>query len=549
MNVSLAVKPPDGMLDSVIRENEGWQDFLIYRAGWYKDAITGMKETATDCRCTACGSFMKLGRDYQMGTNWGKGPTFGVCWGDKNGWHKARNGDEIQCPECGRTVRLVHVSSIADAQRYAWIMTAERQGDVFLLYFWRIDRNVSKGGGITWSVKPWEAYSFHGGRCQRHSHWYSYMGRVGIGEEWTSLKGFRDEIRNVDRVYCPEGLDMVARGTEMENSKLELYMKVEGEWLFPVTWCRIFQKHPKAEILMTGRAAKLVAGMIAREKREHLRTSWGYVTEEWNSRTDLLRELNWRKKKPHELLRIEKDVLPYFTEKEREDGAERLLALIREVKAGIPCRPGEEAPNLTEEEYKIVGAHGLTPGKVDRYLEKQKQKYPNRHNGKTDLWDYWRMAEALGIDLRDPEELLPQNLERAHDRCVEQQKAEKKRIREEGFRRQFETLREFEWDSDGILIRPVRDEAELITEGKTLHHCVASYAQRIADGKTAIFLIRQAETPEKPWYTLELDVKNQKVIQNRGERNCDRTPEVEAFEKAWLQWLRTKSKRKEKKAA
>ncbi len=28
------------------------------------------------------------------------------------------------------------------------------------------------------------------------------------------------------------------------------------------------------------------------------------------------------------------------------------------------------------------------------------------------------------------------------------------------------------------------------------------------------------------------------AVQNRGLRNCDRTPEVEAFEKAWLEQIR-----------
>ena len=67
---------------------------------------------------------------------------------------------------------------------------------------------------------------------------------------------------------------------------------------------------------------------------------------------------------------------------------------------------------------------------------------------------------------------------------------------------------------------------------------MASYARSHASGKTAILFIRQAKAPDKPFFTLEFDEKKMVVVQNRGLRNCDRTPEVEAFEKAWLEGIR-----------
>lgn len=100
---------------------------------------------------------------------------------------------------------------------------------------------------------------------------------------------------------------------------------------------------------------------------------------------------------------------------------------------------------------------------------------------------------------------------------------------------------ELEWLSfkaGGLLIRPCASEDELIQEGRELHHCVSSYAKSHAEGKTAILFIRQAKAPDKPFFTLEFDEKNLTVVQNRGLRNCDRTPEVAAFEKAWLEQVR-----------
>ena len=99
-------------------------------------------------------------------------------------------------------------------------------------------------------------------------------------------------------------------------------------------------------------------------------------------------------------------------------------------------------------------------------------------------------------------------------------------------------LEPLSFELDGLLIRPCQTEAELIREGKDLHHCVATYAKRHAEGKTAILFIRQVTEPDQPFFTLEFDEKAKKVRQNRGLRNCDRTPEVKAFEKAWLSFVR-----------
>lgn len=92
--------------------------------------------------------------------------------------------------------------------------------------------------------------------------------------------------------------------------------------------------------------------------------------------------------------------------------------------------------------------------------------------------------------------------------------------------------------ADGLLIRPAASQQELTDEGNALHHCVSTYGKKHANGKTAIFFIRRKNMPRKSFYTLELDERKLTVQQNRGMRNCPRTPEVRAFEDLWLSWVR-----------
>ena len=154
------------------------------------------------------------------------------------------------------------------------------------------------------------------------------------------------------------------------------------------------------------------------------------------------------------------------------------------------------------------------------------------------LLDYWRMAELVGRDLADPAVRWPGDLLEAHDRmsaAVAQLEAQEAAFKFRIRRRQLARYA-FRWR--GLCIRPAASQKELVAEGDALHHCVGTYAKDHANGKTAIFFIRRAKEPWKSFYTLELDVGKLAVRQNRGQRNCARTKEVEAFEAAWLAWLK-----------
>ena len=83
-------------------------------------------------------------------------------------------------------------------------------------------------------------------------------------------------------------------------------------------------------------------------------------------------------------------------------------------------------------------------------------------------------------------------------------------------------------------------------------HCVGTYVDRYADGKTALFFVRRITEPDTPFYTLELREESMTVVQNHGYRNSLQTLEVKAFEEKWLKWAKkqkakAKAGQKEKK--
>lgn len=144
------------------------------------------------------------------------------------------------------------------------------------------------------------------------------------------------------------------------------------------------------------------------------------------------------------------------------------------------------------------------------------------------------ISQEVGDDLSSPEIMYPQNLVTAHDSVTQRYQYKKDDILKQKFKLRYKELSKFSFEADGLLIRPAKTQNEMVTEGKKLCHCVATYVKSHSDGKTAIFFIRKTDSPKEPYYTLELNEKSGKVLQNRGLRNCERTEEIKDFEEKWL---------------
>jgi hypothetical protein len=371
---------------------------------------------------------------------------------------------------------------------------------------------------------------------------YVYTGKATVklvGYRWhmynySRTKTWEQRTKCTDGVACPElRMDFdpaIFRGTFAENSHLAEY--IAGSGCCPVTYLRLYQKHPQIENLVVQHLDPLLNDLIRKNSR--YQSSWRAGMPTMN-----LPEVNWKEKKPAKMLGLTKpemqDVIRYRW------GADE-LEFYRAAKSG-GVRPEDVALcreygfraclDWLSEERPLMGDL--------RYLDKQKQKQdmPERAGLLTLKYfeDYLDMAHELGDDLRDPSVRRPQNLITAHDTASMRYTMRKNAVERGKFIRRYGELQKFCWASDGLEIHPARSQYEMTREGQMLHHCVARYAKSHADGKTAIFFIRRSIDPETPFYTLELDERTGDVRQNRGSRNCARTEEVTAFEEAWLEHI------------
>lgn len=184
--------------------------------------------------------------------------------------------------------------------------------------------------------------------------------------------------------------------------------------------------------------------------------------------------------------------------------------------------------------------------KLDRYLERQDIRHIR------DYFDYIRWMREMGYDLKNSYNLYPRDFAEAHDQKQIEYQRERSKIEKERRKKFNKVLKEMAKSAKDIkplnlkigeiFIRPPHELDELKIEGETLHHCVATYIDKVAKGETMIFFIRKESEPDKPYYTLEWKGR---VIQCRGMRNSNPTAEVKAFveefDKLMAEYMRKKA--------
>lgn len=532
-------EPPEDVVGFACRQGAFDRVYLIYKADRVYEPLEDRLEQTVSVVCSECGrEFHARKLDAGgCGHSWAPAP-FG--W-----WNNAANeavisGQKTVCPCCGKEAETVHVGSISRHYNEliddAWVailsrLPVEGRRDRLVLTDWCVRRCVSKQGRTRYEVWPYTAWVVEETKVVRLMGYGKYMGRISLWGEWKQRKAFFDDFGS-GGLLMPWHKGLL-EGTTAENSKLDLYWEAGGQRL--AGYLALWRKRPAVENLLVQGFGPLVAELIREEAG-----SCGY-----RGGIPKLPEVNWREKRPAAMLGLNREELRLVRELGWNASDLKLYRVVRD--GGAPVRLPEDMEPLRARGARDCGEILKEAPKEDfwrvlRYLEKQRKEWYT-------LRDYWAMAGKLDWDLTDGLVRWPRNLKAAHDRAMEEQRHRADELLAERFRQRAEQLEKFSFAAGGLLIRPCRDQAELIAEGKALHHCVGSYAKDHAEGRTAILFIRRAEEPDAPYFTLELDEKRLEVRQNRGLRNCDRTPEVREFEETWLAWVRAGAAKRKRRSA
>ena len=276
------------------------------------------------------------------------------------------------------------------------------------------------------------------------------------------------------------------------------------------------------------------------------------------------RILNWNAKRPEQFLRMTKTDAKLFIRsgmdwKDLKDWKETEPKLSLERYTKMAEEIGSR--DLLREMLVCAKAAGTDPEQAFRYV---RSLMPKCRMGGVPIrtiirhWkDYLGMAQQLGYDLTDSTVAMPKNLQERHDTAAEiirtqASEAEMKRYRKR--RRELEKKYAFRMGELCVLI-PTGSE-EIITEGKTLHHCVGGYAARHIQGMTDILFLRKTKSPGRSLMTIEMEEERgqMRIRQIHGYKNegypggKNRKPEERYawFLEPWLDWVNRGSPRNRK---
>lgn len=535
--------PPEGLLAWTLENSEALkQDVMVYRQKWETDGITELKYKYVEGYCSACGGRSTF-------------PYYGACSSSAPYGFMAdgpdgkprflTGGKETTCQCCGRKVKAVHCGSFRSDMHLgnAWPMTVHRIEDKLVLVGWNVNRELWKHGGkykVHTEIYPYEAYVAELRKLVRLKGYEQYLSSFHFLSGWKQVKRCTDEWGKSSLFYPWD--PALLEGSTCESSKLDVYMQAEGDKR-AVSYLRLWMQHRNAENLVMQGAAKLLNDMM-----EHAGYASGYYGQKIN--VGRITDVDWKERRPAKMLGLTAEEFRIAVRLNLNTYGVRMIKAMKT--AGQTLRNEEEIQTCAcfgPEGVRTMAEKGLPVLKIVRYINKQTKKYPEEADklATSTLEDYWSLAQKAGDDLTDPKVKWPQHLIASHDAALLRAKFQESKALVPKFEAVARKLEPMSWEAGGILIRPCRDESEMIREGKYLDHCVARYAKTHAEGKHCIFFIRKAEEPEVPWFTLELDVEKTQVLQNRGKQNCARTKEVREFEDLWLQHIRGDLKPKQQK--
>lgn len=135
-----------------------------------------------------------------------------------------------------------------------------------------------------------------------------------------------------------------------------------------------------------------------------------------------------------------------------------------------------------------------------------------------DYPDYYKELVLLGRDLRDTSNLFPNRFRERHTQLSAELSIKKDKITSKAVASRYTAERGlYEHKGKEYAVLMPRSAKEIALEGKTLGHCVATYAERHASSETTILFLREQADIKRPFATAE--VRNGRLIQLRTTRN------------------------------
>lgn len=458
---------------------------------------------------------------------------------------KLSHKDRTTCPKCGADGEVVHAWRRARTQAKYYFTYFERalyDKKAIIARSFAVYRCICTATGeIFDDYVPREYYLMRKNEAIHWTHEYDFWGN----EYWSKRrslysKAYVMELSNYHVWLGLDRLEPLLKDSWLKYSQLDAFIRLTGaEDAF--RYIELYQKHPQLEYIMK-------MGL------------WNIVAEGLQCRS-FRNIFNWKGKTPKDLLGVpigKGDMLALSALAADMNTFHLALYLKKNSRFSLVdlAQKRKELEQLSHfdtcEMFDTLKGYGVCSEETLKYILRQQQKkkrYYSIRGVLIDWIDYLKDCGKIGLSLEDTAVLKPHDLQQAHQNVITQLKIKADEELDKQIAQLKEERKQYNFTAGGFLAKVAESSSELIAEGKVLHHCVGTYADRHAKGKCTIILIRRFEEPEVPFYTMELVGPEKRIIQVRGSHNCGMTQEVEAFVESYKKYLAEVGKKKGAKAA
>ena len=213
--------------------------------------------------------------------------------------------------------------------------------------------------------------------------------------------------------------------------------------------------------------------------------------------------------------------------------------------------------NLTQKDVNFISKR-MSIQQIMNYVSRQQAEGYKKLSAKQVInqWkDYLEMCEKLKKRITDEMVYRPRELKRRHDEAVAEIELRNAEIVADKYSERFpgaeDILKEikpkFEYENDEYIIIVPERLAEIIAEGRALHHCAGAtdrYFDRIKQRETYICFCRKKAEPKTPYYTIEVEPGGT-IRQHRG--YLDEEPEIDKVKPFLREWQKAIRKKLNKK--
>ena len=272
----------------------------------------------------------------------------------------------------------------------------------------------------------------------------------------------------------------------------------------PIYYYDAFARYPDFEIVQKAGMKDLMQALLM-QRGANINPKGKTIADRLRVNKDRLKELRERKGNLKYL---------HIFQEERREKTRFTAEQIRE-KAWL----ADHYSKQDRDAYEVILRYTKLQKLLD-YLDKQREKniYPHTY------LDYIRMRQRAGYDLSNEVYLFPKDLRRRHNELVkildkkknDEYKKEMMKKWPQIMKKAGSLERKYGFKYGKYMIRPAMDAAEIVEEGRILHHCVGSsntYFQKHAKGESFILFLRETKKPDKPLATVEISGKNEEILQ------------------------------------